>query len=177
MATVFPQGLDSFVNPSGSTALGAPNENLKHSVQHQNINDAMAAVQTHIGVSGSTDPKSINFRLNKVEEDVKNASSGTFDFRQIQFLYDGPFEVFNEPQYFKEIIYDGYFVNSVAWYDDENKNKKIFQIEYSDRNPKKQATRIVYTAYNADGLTVKSKMEDIITYIGPREVNRTRTVI
>lgn len=178
MSSLFPQQLDSFTNPSGSTILDSTNPNLKHSVQHQNINDAMSAVQAHIGISGSDVVETVNYRIKKLQEDVKTISSGTvIDFKKIQFLYNGPFEIFEDLQYIKEINYNGYFVNNIVWYADVNKTKKLFEIQYLDRNSKKQATRITYTVYHSDGNSIKSNVEDIITYNGPLETNRTRTVL
>ena len=131
MATAFPYNLDVFANPSGSISLGSANESLKHSTQHRNINDAMAAVQSHIGISGSTNPETINFRLNQLKQDVEYLSnlSGSADVRQVQFLNNGgPFEGFGETLYFKDTIYNGYFVDTVVWYGDFSKTKKVFDV-------------------------------------------------
>lgn len=176
MASVFPQGLDSFVNPSGSTALGSDVQELKHSVQHQKLNDAMAAVQEHIGVTGSTNPTTVNYRIDQIINESQ--TSGSFDLKKIQFLSsNGPFEIYGLPSYYKEITYSRVFVNSVIWYTSASKDKKIFEVEYNNRNSKNQATEILYTVYNFDGISIKSKMQDIITYSGPLELNRTRLVI
>jgi len=66
MSTLYPTSLDAFVNPSGINILDAANPALKHATQHTNINDSMAAVQAHIGVSGSLVPESLEFRLHNV---------------------------------------------------------------------------------------------------------------
>jgi len=50
MATNFPGSLDSFSNPSSSSTLDSPS----HAAQHANINDAMEAVQTKLGVGAHT---------------------------------------------------------------------------------------------------------------------------
>ena len=50
MATNFPGSLDSFTNPSSSSTLDSPS----HAAQHANINDAMVAVQTKLGVGAGT---------------------------------------------------------------------------------------------------------------------------
>lgn len=52
MATSFPSSLDSFVNPSGSDALDSVS--VPHAAQHANLNDAMLAVQTKLGVGAGT---------------------------------------------------------------------------------------------------------------------------
>lgn len=51
MSTAYPGGLDSFNDPTGSNALSDPP--VKHSAQHANLNDAMAAVQGELGVNPS----------------------------------------------------------------------------------------------------------------------------
>lgn len=50
MATNFPGSLDSFTNPSSSSTLDSPS----HAAQHANINDAMVAVQTKLGIGAGT---------------------------------------------------------------------------------------------------------------------------
>lgn len=50
MATNFPTSIDSFTNPSSGDTLDSPS----HSAQHTNINDAMVAVQTKLGVGSGT---------------------------------------------------------------------------------------------------------------------------
>ena len=50
MATNFPGSLDSFTNPSSSSTLDSPS----HAAQHANINDAVEAVQTKLGVGAGT---------------------------------------------------------------------------------------------------------------------------
>lgn len=68
MTSSFPISLDSLPNPSGSDTLDSAGA-LKHSTQHENINDAMEAVQTRIGVTGSTVATSLDY-------EVHNTSSG-----------------------------------------------------------------------------------------------------
>ena len=50
MATNYPGSLDTFSNPSSSSTLDSPS----HAAQHANINDAMEAVQTKLGVGAGT---------------------------------------------------------------------------------------------------------------------------
>jgi hypothetical protein len=50
MATNFPTSIDSFTNPSSGDTLDSPS----HAAQHANINDAMVAVQTKLGVGSGT---------------------------------------------------------------------------------------------------------------------------
>jgi hypothetical protein len=62
MATNFPQNLDTLLNPSGNDPLSNPS----HSEQHINANDAIQALQTKVGVDGSTDTNSLDYRVNEV---------------------------------------------------------------------------------------------------------------
>ena len=67
MATAFPNGLDDFLNPSPTTQLpGSGNPRLKHSTQHQDINDSVEAVEAQVGVTGSTVATSMEYRLHNV---------------------------------------------------------------------------------------------------------------
>ena len=61
MATNFPASLDSLTNPVGSDTLAAPD----HAVQHTNINDAVEALQTTVGIDGSSDANSLDYKVSK----------------------------------------------------------------------------------------------------------------
>jgi len=61
MATNFPNSLDSLTNPASSDEL------IGHSQQHANENDAIEALQTKVGIDGSTDSDSIDYRLAQLE--------------------------------------------------------------------------------------------------------------
>lgn len=50
MATNYPTSIDSFTNPTSGDTLDSPS----HAAQHANINDAMVAVQTKLGVGSGT---------------------------------------------------------------------------------------------------------------------------
>ena len=85
MTTTFPLMLDVFVSPldpaegryvhqdgtirsgreSGSYIIEPANPALIHENQHQALNDAMEAVQEKIGVDGSTDENSIDYKLSR----------------------------------------------------------------------------------------------------------------
>lgn len=67
MPTLFPTSLDAFANPSSSNILGAANPALRHSVQHININDSVAAMQAQMGITGSLVGTSMEFRLHNVD--------------------------------------------------------------------------------------------------------------
>ena len=66
MTTQFPNGLDSFQNPLSDSLLSQPS--VDHSDQHSHMNDAMEAVQAKIGIEGSTDVFSLEYRLNTIEQ-------------------------------------------------------------------------------------------------------------
>lgn len=57
MTTIFPGGLDSFINPTATNTLNNPS----HSGQHDNINDAMLAVQAKVGVNQSSVTTSLDY--------------------------------------------------------------------------------------------------------------------
>lgn len=75
MATNFPNSLDTLTNPNSTDALSNPS----HSQQHTNLNDAVEAIQTKIGVDGSNDSTSIQYKISEIESalsDIEN-STGT----------------------------------------------------------------------------------------------------
>jgi hypothetical protein len=68
--TSFPTSKDSFTNPD-------PNSDtvtVRHSAQHANINDAMMAVQTKLGVNGDSSTSSMDYKLSGVTGSDKAAS-------------------------------------------------------------------------------------------------------
>ena len=71
MATSFPNNLDEFINPNGSDQLSAPS----HSEQHANANDAIEALQLKVGVDGSEDPDSLDYKISTVEAQIANLGS------------------------------------------------------------------------------------------------------
>lgn len=62
MPTVFPIAIDDFAEP-GVHLDG-------HSSMHINLNDAVQTIQVVIGVTGSTDPNSIEYRLSNLSGSV-----------------------------------------------------------------------------------------------------------
>jgi len=57
MTTNFPTGFDSFTNPNGSDTLDSPD----HAAQHSDVNDAVEAIQTKVGVDGSAVTTSLDW--------------------------------------------------------------------------------------------------------------------
>jgi hypothetical protein len=70
MTTQFPTGLDDFTNPTPADKLSTPT--VLHSDQHSNENDAIEALEKKVGVDGSADPSSLEYR-------VSHAGVASFD--------------------------------------------------------------------------------------------------
>ena len=66
MASTFPTALDTIPNSPTTEALGGSTP--KHSEMHDALRDAIVAVETRIGVAGSTDPASLTYRLSAAGE-------------------------------------------------------------------------------------------------------------
>ncbi|NDB57992.1 hypothetical protein EB001_06060 [bacterium] len=73
MATNFPNSLDVLTNPTATSPLSNPS----HSQQHINLNDAVEAIQTKIGVDGSQDTDSFDYKINTLELQVSNIGNNT----------------------------------------------------------------------------------------------------
>jgi hypothetical protein len=63
MATNFPNQLDNLQNPVSTDLLNSPD----HAKQHQDVNDAVEALQSKVGVSGSTNQSTIDYRIVQLE--------------------------------------------------------------------------------------------------------------
>jgi hypothetical protein len=68
MAINYPNSLDSFVNPTSTNGLSSPS----HSEQHADANDAIEALQAKIGIDGSEDTASIDYKISTLETQVNN---------------------------------------------------------------------------------------------------------
>jgi hypothetical protein len=64
LTTNFPEELDNLTNPAGTDSLAG------HAQQHANTNDAIEALQTKVGVDGSTDVNSIDYKISQLETDL-----------------------------------------------------------------------------------------------------------
>ena len=69
MATSFPNNLDSLTNPNSNDPLSNPS----HSQQHINANDAIEALQTKVGIDGSENTNSLDYRLAQLEVESGSA--------------------------------------------------------------------------------------------------------
>lgn len=63
MATNFPAGLDSLVNPLGTNTLANPS----HSSQHANANDAIEALQAKVGIDNSANTLSLDYKVAQLQ--------------------------------------------------------------------------------------------------------------
>lgn len=66
LATNYPESIDSLNNPESTDSLQG------HAAQHANANDAIEAIQTKIGIDGSEDPASIDYKINLLETQFGN---------------------------------------------------------------------------------------------------------
>lgn len=63
MATNFPNSLDNLTNPASTDPTDAPS----HSQQHTNANDAIEALQVKVGINGSSNSTSLDYRVSQLE--------------------------------------------------------------------------------------------------------------
>lgn len=91
MATNFPTSLDNLSNPDGTDSLQG------HAQLHANVNDAIEAIQSKIGVDGSEDTTSLDYRVSQLEispvdiEQVQDAIAAAFaagDQSQVTVSYN-----------------------------------------------------------------------------------------
>jgi parallel beta-helix repeat protein len=64
MATLFPSGLDNFTNPTATSNLSDPG--VQHHLQHANANDAIEAIQSKIGIVGSSVPSTHEYKISQL---------------------------------------------------------------------------------------------------------------
>lgn len=62
MATNYPTGLDTFVNPTPTSDTAT----VSHSSQHTNINDAVLALENKVGITGSAVNTTVDYKLANV---------------------------------------------------------------------------------------------------------------
>lgn len=61
MATNFPTGLDTFTNPTATDTLNSVT--VPHATQHDNLNDAVLALETKVGINSSADTNSLDYKV------------------------------------------------------------------------------------------------------------------
>lgn len=59
MAINFPTSLDTLTNPTATDYLNSPS----HSGQHSDANDAIEALEAKVGVDGSVDTNSLDYKV------------------------------------------------------------------------------------------------------------------
>lgn len=72
-------------------------------------------------------------------------------------------------------ILGGAFPTSIVYYKDESNTVKVFEIVIT-RDATQNPTSVDYKLYSLDGQSVVSVATERITYSGPFEVGRTRTI-
>lgn len=61
MAINYPLSLDTFTNPTSFDTLAT----IDHASQHSNVNDAVKALETKVGVTSSTDIASLDYKTSR----------------------------------------------------------------------------------------------------------------
>lgn len=93
MTTAFPAALDALTNPTGSDPMNSAT--VPHAEQHANANDAIEALQAKVGIDGSADADSLDYRVAAVETG-KSAASHNHDAAYVNVAGDsmtGPLNI------------------------------------------------------------------------------------
>ncbi len=69
MATNFPNSIDTLNNPGSTDSLSG------HAALHGNVNDAIEAIQTKLGVDGSNNANSIDYKVAQIESQLSDLDS------------------------------------------------------------------------------------------------------
>jgi microcystin-dependent protein len=90
MATSYPSGIDSFVDPVGTDLLGAEDEYLKHHRQHSDVNDAVSAIETELGTNPRGSFTSVGGRIGDLDARLTAITgiSGITDGLQVATVTD-----------------------------------------------------------------------------------------
>jgi len=167
---------------------GDPNDELPFYAPIEPQEDAIEAAGIYFQRQGARDTQVYIGRNSNDQmtfSDVENVPAKVLsDFltqdkhkslRQLVHLaHNGPYEGFQSGLY-KEVLPSGSpFPTSITWWDSSSKTKKIVEktISWSGAFP----VSITWKAYSSDGSTVLSTVTDSITYKGPFEISRTRSV-
>lgn len=70
MSTAFPGAIDTLTNPLSSDTL----DGVPHDLQHANANDAIEAIETVIGITGSADTSSLVYKVAALQTGKANVS-------------------------------------------------------------------------------------------------------
>jgi hypothetical protein len=95
MYSLYPTGLDTWVNPGPFDTLDGTG--VEHDIQHTKANQAISGLETKVGITDSTNPSSLDYRIRYLETGVtgvlKTTSyqrSGTSWTSTIIINMDGP---------------------------------------------------------------------------------------
>ncbi len=72
MATQYPNSLDNFINPTATDTLNSGT--VPHADQHANINDAVEAIQTVMGLNPAGAHLTVKDRIISAETQINNQS-------------------------------------------------------------------------------------------------------
>lgn len=74
MSITYPSSLDNFPNPQSTDLLDNASPTLDHWTQHSNVNDAIEALEAKVGVDGSAETTSFDYKLSGVTGSDKAVS-------------------------------------------------------------------------------------------------------
>jgi len=156
MATNFPNSIDNFLNPSGTTKLN--DSSYLHHEQHENANDAIEAIEQKLGINLSNITTTLDFA--KFMYFLTETQHGSGIYREIEGLP---------------------FPTKIVWYATPSAipSQKLVEKEYVyGPGTKKFVTQVIYRLYS--GGSVVRTITDAITLNnsgnGPFEQSRTRTI-
>jgi len=155
MSTLFPLNLDSFLNPGASTKLDATGSDprLRHSSQHDDINDAMTSVQAKVGIDFSSVAVSLDYIVTLLLMTQTEHGQGV---RR---------DILGQP-----------FPTNVIWYADIGGTTKLVEKQYT-YDSKKNIIKVELFLYDGTPFnTLKRTITDTKTLSGPFEASRIRTV-
>ncbi len=69
MPSNYPDSLDNLTNPESTSSLEG------HAALHATVNDALEAIELKLGVDGSTDTNSIDYKITQLEESISSLDS------------------------------------------------------------------------------------------------------
>ena len=69
MPSNYPDSLDNLTNPESTSSLEG------HAALHATVNDALEAIELKLGVDGSTDVNSIDYKISQLESDLATLDS------------------------------------------------------------------------------------------------------
>lgn len=155
MATNFPTGLDSYNNPTGTDVLD--DVTVLHSAQHSNVNDAVEAVETKIGIDFSSTVNSLDFVTKLILMTYMQHQSG--GYREIAYIASKP------------------FINTITWYTNSSKTIKLVEKTYTYTTSVILPSKITLRLYDGTvSNTLKRTIEDTISYSTVFETSRTRVI-